>query len=121
MLCCTSAPPTTLMSLSPEITGHVVGARKQTCGFLAPAACAESPAWRPWIALGGFRDGMGTEVLVVDTFEAFGGLLDRRVRLHPAPLLGCDPVAIEVRLDDRRRDLLPRATADQLLRTRQDL
>src|SRR5258708_1930660 len=104
MLCCTSAPPTTLMSQSREITGHVVGARKQTCGFLAPAACEEWLARGPGIALGGLRDDMGTKVLAVDAFEALGGLLDRRVRVHPALLLGGDRVAVEIGLDDGRGD-----------------
>src|SRR5260221_9679230 len=102
MLCCTSAPPTTLICVLPEITGHVVGARKQTCGLRAGS-------------LRGLGGRLVANVLVVDTFETFGGFLDAGVVADPALLLRGDLVAVEVCVDDGRGDLRGRALADHLL------
>src|SRR5947199_24280 len=84
----TSAPPTTLIAVSPEITGQVVGATKHTCRRGEPSRAARGTWGRAMAASGGADKDSRANVLLIDTFEALGGFLDAGVRAHPALLLG---------------------------------
>src|SRR5258706_14571150 len=102
MLCWTSGAPTAGISELAEMIGQVVGARKQTCVGRAPAFCAPPPdAGRS----SGLGECVGADISLVDSLEALGGLLDARVRAHPALLLERDRIAVEVGVDDGTRDL----------------
>src|ERR1700752_2553579 len=111
MLCCTSAPPTTLMELLRANTGHVVGATKQILGLRRGAGSSSS---------GCAREGVRTDISFIDSFEVLRGLLDAGIGAHPAVLLGGDRLAVELGVHDRLRDERGVALADHLLLARQD-
>src|ERR1700687_3399952 len=122
MLCCTSAPPTTLISRSREMSGQVVGARKHTCGRFAPEASLSARASSaPWGLLRGVVSGMWANITVVDALERARSRFDTRVVTHPALLFCADRLAIAVRNDDRGRERLARPPSDHLLGARQDV
>src|SRR5881275_188461 len=115
MLCCTSAPPTTRMSRSPEM-----------CGFGSAARC--SPSTWPGARLRTGRavsslvcEGMGPQVSLVDALEVAGGGIDGRVGAQPALLLGGDGFAIAVRCADGGCDERGVALPDHLIGPRQDV
>src|SRR5438105_1091240 len=97
MVCCSSAPPTTGMSLSPANVGQVVGARKQTCGRCTASGSGGNSS--------GVGMDMGRKVAGVDALELAGGVFDAGVGAHPAFLLRHDGVAVEEGLDDGAREL----------------
>src|SRR5512141_3455377 len=100
MLCWTSAPPTTRMFRSPVITGQVVGATKQTCGFTPARAAASASGWAAsqaaMPASSGARQCRDSDVALVDTLELQGGVFDAGVLPHPALLLRGDRIALAV-------------------------
>src|SRR5512146_914622 len=121
MLCCTSAPPTTGMSRSPESTGHAVAATKHTWGF-TPARAAAGASSRSASTPGssGARKRVGPNVALVDTFQLQGGVFDAGVRAHPALLLGRDRVALPVGVEDRPGEVVRIAARDDLPGARED-
>src|SRR5207302_11260273 len=114
MLCCTSAPPTTGIVTSPESTGHVVGARKQTCGRTARGA-----AGRGALLGARSRKGIWADIAGIDVLEVACGLVDRGVGAQPPLLLGGDGFALAIDGDDRLRELRARAIGDDLGGARQ--
>src|SRR5258706_6269163 len=92
--CCTSAPPTTRMSVEPAMTGHALGATKHTWG-LRPGTCSGpgsapvAEGSRPPIS-GGFVDDISAYVVQVDTFELQEGLVDAGLLSQPGRFLGDD-------------------------------
>src|SRR5690242_17097167 len=100
MLCCTSAPPTTGIVTSSESTGHVVGARKQTCG--RATRCATD---RGALLGARSRKGIWVDITAVDVLEVACGLVDRGVGAQPPFLLRGDGFALAIDGDDRLREL----------------
>src|SRR5258708_17320282 len=118
MVCCSSAPPTTLRSLDAESTGHVVGATRQTLGLRASEAApaAGEPGDAVSVPSGSEAKWLASYISFINPFEVLRRLLDAGVRSHPALLLRGDLVVVDLGLDDGLRDQRRLALGDHLAR-----